>query len=326
MGLQPKISKGKFFFKKCTKCGGQFGTENFSYSKSPFFEDSYFPICNDCIKEYLIQNDFNWGAVDKLCQYGNIPFVPAEFEKLHEWNGDNVFPIYTKIFKDKEFEGLDWSSYFKEFKRLREQGDIEKALPEIKEEKYDKLRKKYGANYDDDALDYLENLYNGLFATQNINGALQEDQALKICKISYEIDSRIRAGQDFDKLLSSYDKLVKVGEFTPRNVKNINDFDSVGEVIKWLEKTGWKNKYYDGVTRDVVDETIKNIQSWNQRLYTNENSIGEEITRRIEALKIAQENENYYDLNKEYDLDNYENDGYNQLMHQEEEEFSEVII
>ncbi|MBR5939479.1 hypothetical protein IKZ77_02935 [Candidatus Saccharibacteria bacterium] len=77
--------------------------------------------------------------------------------------------------------------------------------------------------------------------------------------ISLELESRIRAGVDFDKLLSSYDKLVKVAEFTPKNVKNANDFDSVGELIKWLEKRGWVNKFYDGVTRDVIDETIKNI-------------------------------------------------------------------
>ena len=74
-----------------------------------------------------------------------------------------------------------------------------------------------------------------------------------------ELDSRIREGVDFDKLLGSYDKLVKVAEFTPKNAKNANDFDSVGELVHWLEKRGWKNKFYDDVTRDVIDETIKNI-------------------------------------------------------------------
>jgi hypothetical protein len=77
--------------------------------------------------------------------------------------------------------------------------------------------------------------------------------------MSYEIDCRIREGVDFDKLLASYDKLVKVAEFTPKNTKNASDFDSVGELVRWLEKRGFKNKYFDGVTRDVVDETIKNV-------------------------------------------------------------------
>ena len=312
--------------KPCTKCGGTFGAESYSYSKSPFFKDGYFPICNGCIKEYLVANDFSWDSVDKLCQYGNLPFIPSEFEKLHEWNGSDVFPIYAKVFQGQEFEGLDWSDYFKEFKRLKEEKVIEDTLPELREEKYSKLREKWGANYDDEALNYLEDLYAGLLSTQNVNGALQQDQALKICKISYEIDNRIRAGQDFDKMLASYDKLVKVAEFTPKNVKNANDFDTIGELIKWLEKKGWKNSFYDGVTRDIVDETLKNISSWNQRLYTNESSIGEEITRRIEALKIAEKKESYYDLNQKYDLDTYDNDGYEQLMKEEEEEDFKVEL
>jgi hypothetical protein len=57
---------------------------------------------------------------------------------------------------------------------------------------------------------------------------------------------------------------------------------------------------------------MKNFQAFNQRLYTNESGIGEQITERINNLKNAQmiEQESYYGTNAEYDLDNYENDGY----------------
>lgn len=233
-------------------------------------------------------------------------------------NGDRVFPVYAQIFKNKEYENLDWLTYYKEFKRLEERGFIKEELPLISEEERRKLQEKWGGNYDDEALKYLEGLLTGLLTTQNINGALQLDQALKICKISYEVDSRIRAGVDFDKMLASYDKLVKVAEFTPKNVKNASDFDSVGELIKWLEKSGWKNKFYDGATRDIVDETIKNIENWNQRLYINESGIGEEISSRLEALKTITQKEDYYDTEQEYDLDEYENDGYNELLGDEE--------
>ena len=44
----------------------------------------------------------------------------------------------------------------------------------------------------------------------------------------------------------------------------------MGELVKWFEKKGWRNRFYDNVTRDIVDETIKNLQAFNQRLYTNE--------------------------------------------------------
>jgi hypothetical protein len=199
-------------------------------------------------------------------------------------------------------------------------------LPGLADQKRARLQERWGANYDDEALRYLENLYNGLMTTQNVNGALQVDQAIKICKMSYEIDNRIREGSDFDKLLASYDKLVKAAEFTPKNVKNINDFDSVGELIKWLEKRGWRNTFYDGVTRDIVDETMKNFQNFNQRLYTNESGIGEQITERINALKQAKqiEDETYYGTNKDYDLDTYDNEGYVRLV--QEEEFNADIM
>ena len=319
MGMQPKIKQTTHFIvKTCSICGGTFGPEGFIKTKSLFYPDGYLPMCADCIKQLLIEHNFDWDLVDKLCRYTDIPFIPAEFERLHESNGDNVFQVYADVFLSSEFEGLGWKQYYEEFLRLKEKGHIEDELPILKEEKRKQLKEKWGSNYDDEELQYLENLLDGLLQTQNISGALQFDQALKICKISLNLDSKIREGADFDKLMGSYDKLVKTAEFTPKNVKNASDFESTGELIKWLEKRGFKSKFYDNVTRDIVDETIKNIQSYNQRLYTNESGIGDEITRRIEALKTIKDLENYYDVGKEYDLDEFENDGYEELMKNEE--------
>ena len=304
MGMQPKIKQTTpFIVKTCSICGGTFGPEGFIKTKSLFYPDGYLPMCADCIKQLLIEHNFDWDLVDKLCRYADIPFIPAEFERLHESNGDNVFQVYADVFLSSEFEGLGGKKYYEEFLKKKEKGHIEDELPILKEEKRKQLKEKWGSNYDDEELQYLENLLDGLLQTQNISGALQFDQALKICKISLNLDSKIREGADFDKLMGSYDKLVKTAEFTPKNVKNASDFESTGELIKWLEKRGFKSKFYDNVTRDIVDETIKNIQSYNQRLYTNESGIGDEITRRIEALKTIKDLENYYDVGKEYDLD-----------------------
>lgn len=320
MGLQPniKFEEPRFKSQVCARCGRTLDPYQFARTRSFFFPSGRINVCNTCIKEYLKENNFEWTYIDKLCQFIDVPFVPAEFERLHDMNGDDVFPIYAEVFLSSEYEGLGWKEYFDEFQRLKEQGYLKDELPIIKEENRKKLQEKWGSNYDDEELNYLENLLQGLLTTQNISGALQHDQALKICKISLDLDSRIREGGDIDKLISSYDKLVKTAEFTPKNVKNASDFESTGELIKWLEKRGFKNKFYDNVTRDIVDETIKNIQSYNQRLYTNETGIGDEINRRIESLKSVQEMENYYDTNKEYDLDEFENIGYEELMKDED--------
>ena len=321
MGLQPNIARRRSFsLKQCNKCGGTFAPDAFAPTKSIFYADGALPICNSCIEDWLGAEDYDWALVNKLCQWADIPFVPKEWDRLFEMNGSKTFPIYAEVFMGSEYEDLGWHDYFEAFKGLKNNGDIEDEIPGLTDQKLKQLQERWGPNYDPEALRYLESLYSGLLTTQNVNGALQVDQALKICKMSYEIDCRIREGSDFDKLLASYDKLVKTAEFTPKNVKNINDFDSVGELIKWLERRGWKNTFYDNVTRDIVDETIKNFQNFNQRLYTNETGIGEQITERINALKQVKqiEEESYYGTNKEYDLDAFDDEGYSALVKDEE--------
>lgn len=327
MGLQPNIKKKGFALKTCVRCGQTFGTEGFAPTKSLFFPDGTISMCNDCVDHELAAHDWDWEYIDKLCQMADIPFVPREWERLREMTEQEVFYRYATVFLSSEYEGIGWSDYYKAFKELKQQGNIEEELPGIAEQRERELKEKWGGNYDMEALQYLEGLFNGLMTTQNVNGALQVDQAKKICKMSYEVDRRIEEGSDFDKLLSSYDRLVKAAEFTPKNVKNINDFDTFGEAIKWLEKRGWRNTFYDGVTRDIVDESMKNFQNFNQRLYTNESNIGEEITRRLEALKhtAAMENESYYGTDKQYDLDAFEREGYEVVFEGEDDEFSAEV-
>lgn len=318
--MRPTLPTAKnFSFKTCIRCQQNYGSDSFSPCKSLFYPDGQLPLCNECIKDFLRSYDFSWEAVDKLCQYADIPFVPEEWNKIYILSGEDSFPIYAKFFREKEYQNLDWGMYYEAFKELEQDGRIEEELPGLKEERAQNLLRKWGP-YEDEEYIYLENLLKGLMSTQNVNGALQLDQALKVCKISLELDSRIRSGQEFDKMLTAYDRLVKTAEFTPKNTKNLNDIDSVGELIKWLEKRNYKCKFYDNVSRDIVDETLKNIESYNQRLYINENGIGEEITRRIEMLKQAKEQEKYYDGvdDNGYNLESYENDGYDDLFDTEE--------
>lgn len=320
MGLQPKIQQNNSFHSKiCTFCGTDQPQSNYLRSKSIFSDHGCSTICNDCLRATLEKENFSWPSIDKLCQYLDIPFIPKEFEKLHEANQDNTFIIYSQVFFESEYQNLNWKEYYDQFKELKDGGFIEDELPLIREEKFRKLRDKWGANYEEEDLLYLEGLYSGLLTSQNVNGALQVDQAKKLCKISLEIDSRIRAGADFDKILASYDKLVKVAEFTPKNAKNASDFDSMGEVVLWLEKRGWINKFYDDVTRDVVDESLKNIQASNQRLYTNESGIGDDITERLQSLKRAQELENYYETDQDYDLESYQDEAWKEIYDKDEE-------
>lgn len=312
----------------CARCHLSLSSAEFIQTRSLFYPEGVVPVCTSCLMKWLDEQTTDtesgapWSAIDKLCQWVDIPFVPNVVVDIQQKNPQNWLGVYAQLFLKEEYEGLGWDDYFKEFTNLKKAGTIEEELPLIADEKREKLKQRWGRNYDDEALNYLEQLYNGLLNTQNITGALQIDQAIKLCKMSYEIDRRIAGGDDFDKLLTSYDKLVKAADFTPKNAKNVNDFESVGELFKWAERAGWKNPFYDRVTRDIVDQTIKNIEAYNQRLYTNESGIGEEISNRIEQLQSVERMEHIYDVSDDtVNLDDYENEGYEELKSMMEEEF-----
>lgn len=321
------IKKDRSKEKECQVCGKRRKGEEYIPSKEWMFPSGFISICNECIKERLIAAKFSWDEVEKLCMMINVPFIPNEFERLKEINGDDVFPIYAQIFQDADFEGLGWKDYHERFLELQSQKIIEKELPELKQARIKQMQQEWGGNYDEEDLDYLQDLFEGMMNTQHINGALQTDQAKKLCKISLSIDERIRNGEDFDKIMTSYNKMIQTAEFTPKNIKNENDFDSVGEIFAWLERRGWQNEYHDGTSRDVVDEVISNLQSFVQRLYVNESNLGELVTERIEALKSVnaleggenRRDEDLYETVFERDLDEYSQSGYENLIHEETE-------
>lgn len=314
MPVIPKIPKPLNETKICSRCGRPLPSSQFSKAHSEFYTDGLIPWCNDCIAEKLDAADWNWEYVDKLCMWAGIPFIVKEWDRIKQITLPNeTWATYTKIFCDEDYDSIGWGDYYRQYKKLKEVGLIEEEIPEVREKRYIELRRKWGENYDNEELNHLEDLYKGLMNTQNISGALQIDQAQKLCKLSLEIDNRIRAGdKEVDKFMSSYDKIIKSAEFTPKNAKNATDFDSFAEVAYWLEKHGKINKFYDNVTRDVLDETLKNIENYNQRLYINEGGIGEEITERLKALTSANEMEqnSFYNLQTEFNEDEYDNAAY----------------
>lgn len=275
--------------KKCQRCGEEKTIANYIAVNSIIHGGSL-PICRQCLSKQLDEANQNgelWNTMDKICQWADVPFIPEEFDKIYEGHGRDAIGFYISIFRGKPYDTLDWKNYNDVYLTLRDENRVEDALPATRAALKRKLVQKWGQTYDDQELEYLENLHQGLLNSQNIVGALNEDQALKLCKISLIIEQKMRAGEEFDKELRSYDTLSKIANLTPKVVKDANEFNSTGEMFAYLEKKGWINEYYDGAVRDEVDYTIKDIKLWNQALYVNETGVAEEIELRIDQLKQA---------------------------------------
>lgn len=274
--------------KICQKCGLEKSTANYIASNSPIHGGSL-PICRKCISEIIAAapQEENWNIVDKLCQWADIPFVPEQWQKIYKGHGKEAFGMYASIFRSSPYNTLDWGMYNRVYLQLEEEERVEDAIPKIKEDEERKLLQKWGQHYDRSELEYLENLHQGMLNSQNIVGALNEDQALKLCKISLIIEQKIRGGADFSKDLKAYDDLSKLANLTPKIVQDADEFNSIGELCAYLEKKGFVNEYYDDVDRDEADFCIKDIKYWLQYLYTTETGVAEEIEQRIQNLKSA---------------------------------------
>ena len=120
MALTPNIPKNNTIH-ICEWCGQPLPASSFISTKSPFFQKGISPMCTSCIKDWLIQKEFQWQAVDRLCQYLDIPFIPKEFERLHAQCGDEVFSTYAAVFLSTEYTGLGWDDYYKAYLQLREE-------------------------------------------------------------------------------------------------------------------------------------------------------------------------------------------------------------
>lgn len=275
--------------KVCQRCGELQGSAAYIATNS-IVHGERLPICRECLAKQLDEAKASgnlWNVADKICQWADVPFVPEKFEEIYQNRGRDAMGIYCSIFRGKPYDSLDWSMYNEVYLKVQEENRVEDALPQIKEQKRRKLQQKWGKNYLDDELEYLENLHQGLLNSQNVVGALNEDQALKLCKISLIIENKIRAGEEFDKDLKAYDSLSKLANLTPKVVKDANELNSAGELFSYLEKKGIKIDYYDEEIRDEADFTLKDIKLWNQYLYVNETGVAEQIEQRIQNLKMA---------------------------------------
>lgn len=307
------------YFKKCTSCNREQPITSFSKVRSKFFSDGLLTICNDCLDLMVKAGKPNeeWDRVNKICQWADVPFLPDEWQKIRQGADSNWFSRYTKIFSAKGFEDISWRDYNELYMKLHQTGELVEEVPGYSEAKYENLVKKWGSSYDHEELDRLEDLFNETIATQNVTTGNQIDQVKKICKTSLMIDQRIEEGNPYKDLMDSYEKLIKVADLTPKNTKNSNDFDSVGEVYAYLEGRGWVNKYYDGARRDEVDETMKNIQNWTRRLCIGESTLTEEILQKVNNLTGYNEgDETDYDS---FDYDQYEKEAMDQAQNQEVE-------
>jgi len=158
------------------------------------------------------------------------------------------------------------------------------------------LAMKWGRLYRPDQWVTLEKMYNEMMNSFDIQGAAREDTMKKICKTSLKMDEAIDCGDTdtYLKLSRVYDALMKAGKFTEaQNKEDGKGFvNSIGELVALCEKEGgFIPRYVTEVNQDIVDKTIQDMNTYVNKLITQDTGLAQQIEDAIKKIEIQREME-----------------------------------
>lgn len=157
------------------------------------------------------------------------------------------------------------------------------------------LRLKWGKAYKPEEWIYLEQLYNDMMESYDIQTAGHIDTLKFICKTSLKMNQLIDIGdiEGFQKVSRVYNELMKSGKFTAaQNKAETGEFvDSVGELIELCEKEGYIERYYIEKPNDKVDFTIQDMQRYTRTLIEEETNLSNMIEMALKQNAKEDEDE-----------------------------------
>ena len=208
---------------------------------------------------------------------------------------------------------VEYEDYF-----AQQSGGADDFIDDLTDEDRTYLRLKWGKAYKPEEWVRLEQLYEEMMNSYDIQGAGHIDTLKLICKTSLKANQLIDMGdiEGYQKMSKVYDSLMKSGKFTAaQNKAEEGEFvDSVGELIEMCEKQGYIERYYIDEPKDKVDLTIRDMQRYTKTLIEEEtnlsNLVEAAIKQNLKEDKEASSNveEDIVDEYSEIDLEEIEHE------------------
>lgn len=231
--------------------------------------------------------------------------------------------------KPKELEDVQAPVETPEYEDPEEEEDDDFGDQLTEEDKL-VLRLKWGRGYSWEERVRMEQLYNDMMSSYDIQGAGHKDTLIMVCKASLKANQLIDAGDidGFQKMQKAYDSLMKSGKFTAaQNKGESGEFvDSIGELVALCEREGFIPRYYTEGPQDKVDRTLQDLQQYTHTLITEEMNLGNMIEASLREIVKDREREANIDVedsDEDEDLFNYEHPELTEEDYQEYEDMKE---
>lgn len=174
-------------------------------------------------------------------------------------------------------------------------GGADDFVDDLTEEDRTYLRLKWGKTYKPEEWIRLEQLYEEMMGSYDVQGAGHIDTLKLVCKTSLKANQLIDIGdiEGFQKMSKVYDSLMKSGKFTAaQNKAESGEFvDSIGELVALCEKEGFIPRYYIDEPNDKVDRTLQDLQNYTRDLINEETNLSSMIEHALREIEKDKENE-----------------------------------
>lgn len=190
--------------------------------------------------------------------------------------------------------------------------DEDEFAADLTEEDKKYLCMKWGRAYKPSEWVALEQLYNDMMESYDIQSAGHIDILKKCCKTSLKADQLLDIGdvEGAQKMVRMYDMLMKAGKFTAAQNKGVSGdaVDSLAELFAMCEMDGFVPRYYTDGPQDKVDRTLQDMQQYVKTLVTEELNLGNLIENAVKQIEIDKAKEAETDADAANDEDLLENE------------------
>lgn len=216
-------------------------------------------LANKKIEETMKRQGYDAAEIAQAIATSTVPVPQGPLEE----------PVYKE---ENPFLASGDEDYFGEISGADDAFD-----DDLTEEDRTYLRLKWGKTYKPEEWIKLEQMYEEMMASYDIQGAGHIDTLKLVCKTSLKANQLIDIGdiEGFQKMSKVYDSLMKSGKFTAaQNKAESGEFvDSIGELIEMCEKQGYIERYYVESPKDRVDLTIADMQRYTRTLIEEETNL-----------------------------------------------------
>ena len=250
------------------------------------------------LKQY---RDYRWKDTEFLQELANKKI--EETMKRQGYDAEQITTAINKatftlpdeiaepVYQTEEEKTEDVEDYFAQ----QSGADDDDLGAELTDDDKKYLRLKWGKAYKPEEWIALEQLYNDMMESYDIQSAGHIDILKKCCKTSLKADQLLDIGyvEGAQKMDKMYDLLMKSGKFTAAQNKGQSGeaVDSLAELFAMCEEDGFIPRYYVDGPQDKVDRTLQDLQMYTKNLVEEETNLSNLIENAMRQIEKDKEKE-----------------------------------